>query len=56
MGEAEEVGINQMRLYPQSGLMVTHDKGLSDKELGPEIKGGGGEETKTNTADGLNRD
>ena len=28
-----------MKLYPQSGLMVIHGKGLSDKEQGQEIKG-----------------
>ena len=41
-GEAEqdvrEGGVNQMRLYLQSQLIVTHDKGLSDKEQGQEIK------------------
>ena len=34
--EGEEV--NQMELYPQSGLMVIHSNGLSDKEQGQEIK------------------
>ena len=32
-------GFNQMKLYPQSGLMVIHSNGLSDKEQGQEIKG-----------------
>ena len=33
-----EGGVYQIRLYPQNGLMVIHDKGLSDKEQGQEIK------------------
>ena len=30
-----------MKLYPQSGLMLIHSNGLSDKEQGQEIKGKG---------------
>ena len=31
----------QMKLYPQSGLMVIHSDGLSDKEQRQKIKGKG---------------
>ena len=51
-GEAEknkgEERVNQMKLYPQGGLMVIHGNGLSDKEQGHEIKGK--EETRQDQA------
>ena len=40
-GEAEKnqggEEVNQMKLYPQSGLMAIQGKGLSNKEQGQEI-------------------
>ena len=42
-GEAEknkgEVGIHQMKLYPQGGLIVMHGNEVSYKEKGQKIKG-----------------
>ena len=44
-GDAEkndgEGKVNQIKLYPQSGLMEIHSDGLSDKEQRQKIKGEG---------------
>ena len=60
-GEAEKnerwQGVRQIKLYPQSGLMVIHSIGLSDKGQGQEVQGRKGRDrTRKNAANGQTRD